>query len=756
MTSGLRTVLVLLAGAVLGLGLGWWLFDGAKAPPPPVALGLGHAPLLTSDGSGTLQPPRAGTLGPSNVALEPSGAAETRRSALATDNPVSATGGTGRLRGQVTTRDNRPLPGVTIEISLREERTLAFDPARRGAPFPTNVHVARLVRTTDEQGAFEFTGLVDALWDLRATAEGWTIEPLRLGRGPVGSNANVALVATPLLRVPISVLRADGTPAERALIEVQTPAGPDKSYRHWEWTPSAPHLELPDTAVELRALAEEQVWLGLGQPVASAWASPLAVVDAASGPVVLTLAPRVCLIGAVADAEGDRGVPQGTLALCLPLDGRGLPAADNWSNKVRSMGITSLPRFQFLDLEPGQHGLGLRVGAMKTVTGAVELALPAGITRRDLTLSTAELPAIRLALHAHDGRPYAGDLTVGLSVHQGEGSSYSHVNVLRLPDGTVEIPAGHRATEFLLGTSSSDAAALELRTKTYGTKDVELIPGRFDYEVRFAEPSSLVLHVSGARPSSAEAWIRVELTRLDGERAEEGKRRASAASFSVDGSVGEPIEIGPVEPGSYRIELEWCRGMRGASWNSRKLAEQTLQLAPGTNSAQIDLPLLHELLVVGGTEMVGRPVRATAFGLPPGVVGAGYENFDALGEARLVDLPAGRYLVSCEDRVAWVQVPGPTLTVPFAAPGSLVVQLHEKPGALAAVGFRTGDRILRVQGKALGEGPSVEDSLRTLGFGSDHVVRFDVEREGATFPLEMSLASVASLDALGASFHFAP
>jgi len=756
MADSLRTVLVLLAGAVLGLGVGWWFFDGAKGSQPPAALGLGHAPVLTSDGSGTLQPPRAGMLGPSNVALEPSGREETRRSALATDVVVSATGGTGRLRGQVTTRDNRPLPGVTIEISLRVERTLAFDPARRGAPIPTNVHVARLVETTDEQGAFEFADLVDALWDLRATAEGWTIEPLRLGRGPVGSNANVALVATPLLRVPISVLRADGTPAERALLEVQTPAGPDRSYRHWEWTPSAPHLELPDTAVELRALAEEQVWLGLGQQVASAWASPLAVVDAASGPLVLTLAPRVCLIGAVADTNGDRGVPQGTLALCLPLDGRGLPAADNWTNRVRSTGITSLPRFQFLDLEQGQHGLGLRVGAMKTVTGAVELELPTGVTRRDLTLSTAELPAIRLALHAHDGTPYAGDLMVGLSVIQGEGSSYSSVNVLRLPDGTVEIPAGHRATEFLLGTSSSDAAALELKTKAYGTKDVGLSPGKYDYEVRFAEPSSLVLHVTGARPSTAEAWLGVKLTRLEVEGTEEGKRRASAESMGVHGSVGEPIDIGPVEPGSYRVELEWCRGVRDEHWDSRKLAEQTIRLAPGVNSVGIDVPLLHELLVIGGTEMVGRRVRATAFDLPPGVVGGDTENFDARGEARLLDLPAGRYLVNCDDRVAWAQVPGPTLSVPFAAPGSVVLKLSDEPGPLAAAGFRTGDRILKVQGKALGEGPSMQDVLRTVGFGSDRVVRFDAERNGVPFVLDLPLADVASSDALGASFHFAP
>lgn len=756
MAASLRTVLVLLAGAVLGLGLGWWLFDGAKAPQTPVALGLGHDPVPTSDGAGTLQPPRAGMLAPSNVALEPGAPFETRRSALATDVPVSATGGTGRLRGQVTTRDNRPLPGVTIEISLREERTLAFDPARRGPAFPSNIHVARLVERSDEQGAFEFTGLVDALWDLRATAEGWTIEPLRLGRGPLGSNANVALVATPLLRVPISVLRADGTPAERALIEVQTPAGPDKSYRHWEWTPSAPHLELPDTAVEVRALAEEQVWLGLGQQVASAWASPLAVVDATSGRLVLTLAPRVCLIGAVSDANGDRGVPQGTLALCLPLEGRGLPAADNWTNKVRSTGITSLPRFQFLDLEPGQHGLGLRVGAMKSVTGAVELELPTGVTRRDLTLSTTELPAIRLALHAHDGTPYAGDLMVGLSVHQGEGSSYSSVNVLRLPDGTVEIPAGHRATEFLLGTSSSDAAALELRTKAYGTKDVELSPGKYDYEVRFAEPSSLVLHVTGARPSTAEAWLGVKLSRLEVEGADEGEGRANTGSIGVHGSVGEPIEIGPVEPGSYRVELEWCRGVRDEHWDSRRLAQQTARLAPGVNSVQIDVPLLHELVVVGGTEMVGRRVRATAFDLPPGIEGGDTEKFDTLGEARIVDLPAGRYLVNCDDRVAWAQVPGPTLSMPFAAPGSVVLKMGDEPGALAAAGFRTGDRILKVQGKALGEGPSVQDVLRTLGFGSDRVVRFDAERDGVPFTLELPLSDVASLDALGASFHFAP
>ncbi|MBI1380232.1 MAG: hypothetical protein GC161_04000 [Planctomycetaceae bacterium] len=756
MTSSLRTVLVLLAGAVLGFGLGWWLFDGERPTPPLAALGPAHDSAPKSEEGGTLQAPRGGTLGPSNVTLEPSGAVESRRSALATELPAAATGGTGRLRGQVTTRDNRPLPGVTIEISLREERTLAFDPARRGPAFPSNIHVARLVQTTDEQGAFEFADLVDALWDLRATAEGWTIEPLRLVRGPVGSNANVALVATPLLRVPISVLRADGTPAERALIEVQTPAGPDRSYRHWEWTPSAPHLELPDTAVELRALAEEQVWLGLGQQVASAWASPLAIADATSGPLVLTLAPRVCLIGAVADTSGDRGVPQGTLALCLPLDGRGLPAADNWSNKVRSMGITTLPRFQFLDLEPGHHGLGLRVGAMKTVTGAVELELPTGITRRDLSLSTAELPSIRLVLHAHDGTPYAGDLMVGLSVHTGDGRSYSVVNVLRLPDGTVEIPAGHRATEFLLGTSSSHAAALELRTKTYGTKDVELIPRKFDYEARFAEPSSLVLHVTGARPSSAEAWLGVKLTRLEMEVAEEGKRRASAESMGVHGSVGEPIEIGPIEPGTYRVELEWCRGVRDEHWDSRRLAQQTIQLAPGTNSVQMDVPLLHELLVVGGTELVGRRVRATAFDLPPGVVGGDAEKFDALGEARIVDLPAGRYLVNCDDRVAWAQVPGPTLSMPFAAPSSVVLKLGDEPGALAAAGFRTGDRILKVDGKALGEGPSVQDVLRTLGFGSDRVVRFDVERDGVPFALDLSLEDIKSDDALGASLHFAP
>lgn len=752
MGEGLRTLLVLLAGALLGLVAGWWLFDRGPAASGPVALTAQAAVPPTLDALDVGHSPEVRSVATASAPLQPSRLVEPRREKLETR--PGPTGGDGRLRGKVTTADNRPLRGVRVEIAQREDRPLAFDPARGTIPQGPIHHVARLVRTTDEQGSFEFAGLADALWDVQASAEGWSIEALRTGTAPVGSNAMVDFLARPLVELRISVLHPNGQPAERALIEARSMRSASATYQHWEWTQAAPSLQLPDGPFELRALVQEQSWLGPGHAMPSALASPAVHVSRASEPLELVLAPRRCLIGEVLDAQGARGLVPGTVVHCAPLGDGGLPEANNWPRETHFANVSEVPRYQFLDLDAGNHGLGLRLGGVQAIRGAVEVALAEGVLRKDLLISTTALPALHLRLYTPDGSSYAGDLNASLVLHRDNGVTTLGLRLLQLPEGLVEVPPGHGATDFVLGASPHRAAAVHLRTKAYGSTRVDLVEGQFEYEVRFVEPSSLTLHVDGARASTAEAWLRAQLTQANGNGG--GSSSTKLDRFTEEGDGDKPLEFALLLPGSYELELVWCRGERGRDWNSRTLAQRTIQLSPGANHLRVEVPLLFELLVVGGEGLVGRTVQAHGMDAVDGASISEREKFNDLGEARLADLPPGRYLLTCDDRVAWAQVPGPPVAAPFAPPASLVVRLQDPAGSLAAAGFQSGDQILKVQGKALGDGPSVLDVLRTLGFGSEHRVRFDVERAGMAFGLELPLASVASLNSLGGSFHFAP
>lgn len=672
---------------------------------------------------------------------------------------VARAAGAGVLRATVETFSGEPLPDVTVVIVPRSTtRSWRDASSTSGAPPDRAVETAlerearrRLedaqgerVARTGLDGVAQFDALPDATWEIDAYAEGWTVRPRfeRLSRVPTG--ATVAFVADPLAAVRVEVVDRAGQPVDEAVVQVREFGQATEVETVFRWRPGDDRVHLAAGDYEFEAFDGVVAALGSRQVLAAASASAAERVKlldvAGERSVRLVLAAGNGIWGHVSFERppGSNAWPR--IAL-LPLGDDVDPESITDLGTVEPIALDGGTVYGFDGVEPGRYLLAVTVAWGGEVVGRSVVDFAGGLLRHDFAVTAGEGAddrLLRFQVLTPDGAPVAS-IQWGVRESRGRGSrSTSGVSsTFRGGWHELELPAG-----FDLPTAGDGGAvetSVDVTAKLWGTERVALEPGVRDYTVQFVAPATLVATVAGADNLPPGAHLALELS----PSSEGGRRRGLRGNSARVGPDGR-VEVGPLAPGRYDLELQVEVTERGGWGSSRtSLVELELDLGVGENTVALAAPRLYRLEVElpdGGDR---RPVQIERIDAQP-VAAMSFRGDVRDGVAVFAAVPAGSYSMANpadEGEVMTLTVP-PTRAV-FAGSRirALEVSIEDPAGRLAAVGLRSGDRVVGLQGGTLADGQSAQQ-VRAALWARSGAFTLLVERGGGVEEVQFEASAV--------------
>jgi PDZ domain len=402
--------------------------------------------------------------------------------------------------------------------------------------------------------------------------------------------------------------------------------------------------------------------------------------------------------------------------------------------------------FTITGILPGTYLIGASRGnGPVLVADTVEVADQ--MVTRDLAMPPlARSDYLVLRVVGPDGRLLSDvDVSTGFRSKSG-GSSVSGGGELRQPDGTFWVAHhGWQGLEDEEGTNS-----VTVRAEGYPAKTVEYRRSETsELTVELGEPAILDVTVEGYDPRTLEGTIGVAIEEEKAAEEEGGddsprfraarmaRRRFSRMNLDEAEEIANGKRtIGPLEPGNYRVLLQYQGGRRGGF----PVAATPVTIRAGKNSVSIRMPALYSLRVRvdGGPRRMNLSLGPAQEGgdLP---ISSGQE-VGSDGQAVFDGLPAGTYKITLhtdgEPGEMLVSVPGQR-EVRFQARklDAMLLKLRDAEGRLAKAGFQDGDLIVGVNGAGF-ESRNEWWNLLRQGF-KEKEVKVQVQRGGALLELSV-------------------
>ncbi|MBI4605664.1 MAG: carboxypeptidase regulatory-like domain-containing protein [Planctomycetes bacterium] len=676
------------------------------------------------------------------TAAAPRDAVASLREALAALPLLQDERGEGAITGSVRTEAGRPVAGVRVEATRERpgggtQEPPAVDAGSLGGLEGELLELVARRRWTEAttreartgaDGAFRLEGLADAAYSVRASLEGYEIEPASgVDAGRVRPGEAIAFVAREVVRVPVQVLLPGGGEPERAAIAVtRQSAAAWRSFRR-DWRPADPAVLLHPDWHELRALGGEAHELA---------SEPVEVeVRAGEAPALVTLQleARPGIQGRVVFPEGEEvdmvdvaAIPRasGTTADFKEFAGGGLGCAAR-----RSEGY----RYSFPDLPPGRYllGTGRKPEGIEVVE---EARVEDRMVEKDLNLPPLDpRDFVTLWVYDPDGRTLT-DVGVDSGCRVSGGSSQGGGVVIRRPDGSFWVLHHARNCD---ARDPSLLYTVTVRSYQYGARELEYkLPQEAPLVVRFRETASLEVLVSGYAGSGHEGWIDVQLGPMT---KEEGGADRSLPPHHFDrlGPRGRK-RFFPLEPGEY--ELHVMLKSHATSGGGTGIASVRVTVRPGENRLTLPMPALGTLTVL--VEGLGEDARLNLRGFDPGGGGYAGVQFNGVrpgedGKLTFERLPSGTYELSTRSGgrsgAMRVEVPGqPVVRFEPRPHDAYRVIVRDPGGYLARAGFETGDVIVGIDGvpfESEAQMSTLMDSAAARGEVKARVVRAGRELE---------------------------
>ena len=775
------TLLALVLGIALGAVVGWCVggLSGSQAPAdsgPSLSSAAADRPQAQAPSAGpqtaqlggarsnaarpSLSEASAPRVSDSDVERHLEQAAPREASApLARSNDVG-----GIVTGKVRNGDGTPMANVVV-IARRRRPDEARDMSSFGAPPPDPkderaavreaLEEAR-VRARDERRAVTAAdgsyavGVPDqGAYSVSAYQAGWDFDAVGTSRTSAGGRVDFR--GQPVHAVLVRVLNADGTEAESAELEVRRVSGRNnRRGTIYNWNSADPELRLLSGSHEVRAIdarLEHPSPNGVASRLASEWESVQLGSAWGQDSLELQLVPHPCILGRVLRVED--GTNGGTLmAACLelaPVDSLDEEALREEGRRVTVAADT----FAFSDLEPGRYAVGLLRGRRGPVLGLQEVRIENAPVELEITADPIDRSRVlAVTAHASDGRRLS-DLDFNMVWRTDDGNSNRfEPEELHEDDGTTLLVF----EEDYWDGGSGRNYELIADSDELGKRRVELSPGQRSVDLEFSEPARLELAVIGYPGSGYVGRVNVGLSRIDtvngGMHDHQSRKpdREGVARFDA------------LEPGTYKVLLNVSP--RGENrWSQSQVASREIELSPGLNSSDLELPPLYEAVIFWAEATEGAycmmskvqdSSEPTISNLSFGSWGGGgwgqWKQFDASGRARFTDLQAGRYQVQVMGQQYPMEIEVPCGEVVYAPqiPRGMRVQVPEGR-ELAGEGLQNGDLVVGVGGERFdfSEGGNAWGILQGAASAADAQVGLLVERGSSTFTVELSGAELS-------------
>lgn len=749
---GLLLVL-LLVGVVIGIGLGF-VFAPGQAPEArandTIMPTLGGGPTM---GSGAAAPDDSPELPRGSSSLRDVSAAEVpvtisdARMADAvgrTQRPtVAGSNGTGTIRGSVTDGTGNPISGVTILANRTSNRSWRpstalgsgapseeslEDALERAAQSWASGRSARRRQAADADGSYVLTGLEDAPYQLAAYKDGWVLRAI--GGTTVHPGEQVNFRGTETRGVTLDLRLPDGSVPDDVILEVTTTERPKK----YPWSASEPALAITAPRFQLKALAEiidSPIYL---RDTPSRYVSKELSVnldEQGATPLVVQLEPRRGIFGRVHRAWPSSDSYQVTA----------VPVADAASfdpskelEDVADAGSRA-GRYMVLDLDPGLHAIGLRSqGNQKESKFSVYELVTVGDGLVEVDLVEPEPKAgEHLVVRCLDeaGRQL-NDISFSRTSKSQNGSTSGGTSVRQAPDGSYWLDLGALCSFDYDSWPSGSSITLTGSSTTAGKQTVELSSGQRELTMQFSRPLSLEVVIGGYADSANKDKLSIHVNLVTD--IDDGWGNSMVQSKSPQGWGNGPeiskdgvVVFHNLSPGLLDVEL-----MLGDGWrnDSTELDSIEVNLAGSDASVQLNIPMLHELLVLAPDFDEDTFLMLSLKDDDNPFSNRRHQQLDSSGRTTFKGLTPGTYMLTGGGGSGVeVEVPCSEVVYQPKLPIGLRVIITSEEGGLYKAGLREGDVIITADGNDLGKPKHMNTFYQLVGGSSVDLV---VLRGGGT------------------------
>ncbi|MDF1836328.1 MAG: hypothetical protein P1V35_00535 [Planctomycetota bacterium] len=713
--------LTLLAGILLGSGVGYMLFGGNQVQAEfSSGLSNGAMPETATPSAST---PKQNTLVasvPDAVRAKPKKAAvaqvtdvETERLMASVDvEEVDRMAGEGVIFGHVADMDGNPVAGVVVRLTGRAERNRTSSVSKVGKGAPERPSLKETVRkaaqgyhesrarnqetTTDANGDYRFEELLDQSWSASAYLKGHLVE-VDGGSNRMRVGSELDFIAKPVIQVPVQVLLPDGMQPERAVIDLNR-KGKVRQRRSYDWTPDEPFLRVVPGRYEVRAYSHDERGNDLAE-LASKETKLQVKLDETPEGLTLELAPRLGISGFLKAEKGFHNRSSCTVRmLALTADQEvDLKALKNSDTTEWAQVGT---RFSFPDLEPGRYVIGVGRDWSSPIVAHEVIELVDQMAEMDLTIPAVDRShSIRVLALDVDGVP-VDDVRFNIS-ESGAGRSNSRgLDSMRDGDSGYLLTLPDRYTENYFGKNKSDLTyALSATHEDFGTSKVDLTRGQTEVSITFQVPGTLAVTIPGYLGSGREGRVTVSAKKKSDEE-EHYFYGHEKGNVDVDGVS----RLEGLEPGLYVVTMVVNPAKQDDhSWTpGRTVNSAEFEVRGGENSMRLVMPTLYDLRVHWADAEEGTTIQLQSRESANNPFGFGQMTFDSSLTVTWTDLPAGDYTLQSyggESSAMEITVPcGELEFVPMLI-NAMRVSITDSEGDLAKVGLRDGDLIIGADGK---------------------------------------------------------
>lgn len=544
--------------------------------------------------------------------------------------------GDGVITGRVATEEGEGVSGIVVIATPWPQSNRSSDgwlppvqdaeeSARRAAA-ATHRRIAGTRRaTTDAKGEYSIPGLAEVGYGVQAYGEFHELRPVRGHQTrEVRPGGRVDFTASPVITVRFLIDGIDPTSGDRITAVYSRKRKDLERGGGFSWDPE--HMT--------RQIAPGTWWMQAVQGRNRERISEEQEVTLVAG------SPEVSVGFLLLDQPGIRGTvtmaddleSQSIEVSAMPYSGTELPTAKELSrlrSGKRGRVDERTGRYAIVGLSPGRYLVRATV-RNSSVSGSAIVTVEDRMAEQDLVIAIEdETRFTRVRVLGPDGEPlkvYSASFSISFEGPRGLGGLGAET--IQLKDGSWFVGPDSRMP---LDTLESGATfSMNVRHRDLGRREVVYDPeSEQELEIRFSNPATLNLRITGLKAAGAEGIAKISLRH---HLPENGITMGSGQS----GVAGGLFTLDQVQPGEWMIVLE-C----GAVMVDRKM----VTLREGDNKLDWALPALHSLRLI-----TGNPDQDTRFSLkrldPGGDWTHQFSSTGETGEAEYRFLPPGRYELS--------------------------------------------------------------------------------------------------------------